>query len=118
MEKPICYIPDNLEGYYKKTIDNPFKDKITAIKTILSIYLDYQCLPTEHNEQEPHDPNGLGILEMLCLKLIMFPEHTRHIRDFYSKLPDFYQQVLDKKKNIIQIIDEHFTIEELESYGI
>jgi len=118
MDKPICYIPETLQGFYKKNIDNAFIDKITAIKTILSIYLDYQCLPTEFNEHEPHDPKGLGILEMLCLKLIMFPEHTRHIREMYSKLPEFYQQIFEKKKNIIQIIDENFTLDELESYGL
>jgi len=118
MDKPICYIPESLIGYYKKNIDNAFKDKKTAIKTILSIYLDYQCLPTKHNDQEPHDPNGLGILEMLCLKLIMFPEHTRHIRELYSKLPDIYEHIIEKKKNIVQIIDENFTIDELQSYGI
>ena len=118
MEKPVCYIPEALVGYYKKTIDNPFIDKTTAIKTILSIYLDYQCIPTEHNDMEPHDPHGLGILEMMCLKLVMFPEHTQHIRQFYTILPDIYQQILEKKKNIIEIIDENFSIDELQSYGI
>lgn len=118
MEKPVCYIPESLDGFYKQSNLNPFKDKATAIKTILSIYLDYQCLPTEHNDMEPHDPNGLGILEMICLKLIMFPEHTRHMREFYSKLPEFYEDILEKRTNILRIMNEHLTLEELESYGL
>ncbi len=118
MEKPVCYIPESLEGYYKKHMDNPFKDKATAIKTILSVYLDYQCLPTEHNDMEPHDPNGLGILEMICLKLIMFPDYTRRMRDLYARLPELYERILEGKTTILHIIDEQITLDELESYGL
>jgi hypothetical protein len=118
MEKPICYIPESLTNFYRRPLDNPFVDKQTAIRTILSIYLDYQCLPTEHNDMEPHDPNGLGILEMICLKLLMFPQYARHIRDVYSKLPEIYEQIVEKNRSIVSVIDEHFTLEQLENYGL
>ena len=118
MEKPICYIPESLKNFYKIPVDNPFVDKQTAIKTILSIYLDYQCLPTEYNDMEPHDPNGLGILEIICMKLLMFPQYTRHIRDVYTKLPLIFEQIVEKNISIVSVIDEYFTLEQLENYGL
>lgn len=120
MEKPVCYIPDQLINYYKSpnAEKDAFVNKQNAIKTILSIYMDYQCVPTEINEFEPHDPNGLGIFEMICLKLLMMPKHTREIRTIYSHLPEIYVRIIEKKQNIIQVMDDTFSMEQLEDYGL
>ena len=120
MEKPICYIPDELANYYKKPgmEKNAFSDKRTAIRTILSIYMEYQCIPTDLNDHEPHDPNGLGIFEMICLKLLMMPKHTRHVRTIYSQLSDIYEKIVNKRQNIISVMEDTFSLEELEDYGL
>lgn len=119
MEKPICYIPEELINYYKKPCaeKNAFCDKRTAVRTILSIYLEYQCLPTELNNYEPHDPNGLGIFETICLKLVMMPKHTRHVRTIYSQISEIYEKIVDKRQNIIAVMEDTFSLEELEDYG-
>jgi hypothetical protein len=120
MEKPVCYIPEQLINYYKSpnAEKDAFINKQNAIKTILSIYLEYQCLPTEINEFEPHDPNGLGIFEMICLKLLMMPKHTRQIRTVYSQIPEIYNRIIEKKQNITQVMDDMFSLEQLEDYGL
>ncbi len=120
MNKPICYIPEGLIHFYKlpSVLQHPFRDKQTAIKSILSIYLEYQCLPTEHNDMEPHDPNGLGIFEMICLKLSMMPKHARKMRCMYMQLPEIYEKVVEKHQNIISVMDEAFSLEELADYGL
>jgi hypothetical protein len=48
----------------------------------------------------------------------MFPQYARHIRDIYSKLPEIYEQIVEKNRSIVNVIDEHFTLEQLENYGL
>ena len=119
MSKPKCYIPLRLKDIYKKynSIEEIHDNKRLIIECILSIYLDYRSIPTELNDNEPDDPVGLGILECLCIKLIANPQFTRHIRDIYGNLDEFYDELINKRKSMIDIIDNHFTIEELRFYG-
>ena len=119
MEKPKCYIPKKLAGFYRKhPEDYIMADKERTINAILSVYLDYRCLPTEYNENEPDDPAGLGILELICIKCIANPEFTRRIREVYSNLDTLYTDIVEKNKPFAKVLDDNFTHGELLYYGI
>ena len=106
------------KGIYKQLSESEvFRDKETAIRAILSVYLDYRCIPTELNDNEPEDPLGLGILEILCLKLIAMPTHTRIIRDTYQKLDEMYNSIVKQRVSIEKVIDQNFTLDQLRDYG-
>ena len=142
-----CFIPDDVVGFYRRryeedsrryeedshsrryeedsrryedSLKNPFENKETAVKMILSIYYDYQVAPTEYNDYEPHDPHGLGILEIMCMKLIMFPQHTQHIRTVYGRLADIHERIRNGKGtvSIVDVMCDTFTLCELEDYGL
>ena len=107
-----------LKGIYKKYSEcEVFVDKKRAIEAILSVYLDYRCLPTEFNDNEPEDPHGLGILEILCLKLITMPTHTRLIREIYAKLDGMYDDIIKRGVPIEKVIEQNFSLEQLRDYG-
>jgi len=117
----VCYIPEDVVGFYRseesQRID-PFESTATAVKMILSIYYDYQVAPTEYNDYEPHDPHGLGIFEIMCMKLVMFPEHTVHIRTVYEQLHELHEKIRTGRTDIVTAMNGTFTLRELEDYGL
>lgn len=117
----VCYIPEDVVGFYRseesRRID-PFENTAIAVKMILSIYYDYQVAPTEYNDYEPHDPHGLGILENICMKLVMFPEHTVHIRTVYEQLHELHEKIRTGRTDIVTAMNDIFTLRELEDYGL
>jgi len=116
MEKPKCYIPTSLTGFHNR-VKEPFVDIDTAVRSVLSVYLDYRCLPSEHNDREPDDPNGMGIFELICIKLIMCPEFSAHARKVYSVLDTIYERIVSKGESSISVMKETFTLDELKYYG-
>lgn len=117
----VCYIPEDVVGFYRSETNrhiDPFENKATAVKMILSIYYDYQVSPTEYNDYEPHDPHGLGIFETMCMKLVMFPEHTHNIRKVYETLHELHEDIRTGRKDIVGAMNATFTLRELEDYGL
>ena len=112
-----CYISNDLIDYYKSVGIEPFHNKKKAIKSILSVYLHYRCIPNEDNDFEPQDPVGLGIIECIILKLIQFPENTTSMRILFERLDDLLVNIVDDTKNLENTLYDTFTLEQLRSYG-
>jgi len=112
-----CYISQDLIDYYKSVEYEPFVDKKTAVKSVLSVYLHYRCIPNEDNDFEPQDPVGLGIIECIILKLIQFPEYTKQMRLLFEQIDNLLIEIVDNKINLEKTLDDIFTLEQLRSYG-
>lgn len=112
-----CYISDDLIDYYKSIGDEPFPNKKIAIKSILSVYLHYRCVPNEDNDFEPQDPVGLGIIECIILKLIQFPDYSKSMRILFERLENLLIDIVDNKITLEKTLYETFTLEQLRSYG-
>lgn len=112
-----CYISDNLIDYFKTVGDEPFPNKQIAVKSILSVYLHYRCIPNEDNDFEPQDPVGLGIIECIILKLIQFPEFSKSMRILFERLEELLIEIVDNKITLEKMIYNTFTLEQLRSYG-
>jgi len=48
---------------------------------------------------------------------LMMPKHTRHVRTIYSQLSEIYEKIVDNRQNIITVMEDTFSLEELEDYG-
>ncbi len=112
-----CYISNDLIDYYKSVGNEPFPNKKKAIKSILSVYLHYRCIPNEDNDYEPQDPVGLGIIECIILKLIQFPEYTTSMRILFQRLDDLIVKIVDDTTTLENTLYDTFTLEQLRSYG-
>jgi hypothetical protein len=112
-----CYISDDLIDYYKSVRDEPFPNKKIAVKSVLSVYLHYRCVPNEDNDFEPQDPVGLGIIECIILKLIQFPEYSKRMRLLFEQIDNLLFEIVSNKISLEKTLHDTFTLDQLRSYG-
>jgi hypothetical protein len=116
-----CYIP----AEFHKLFDTKEKrirmstqehDKEFVAKEILAVYYHYCVDANDDNNHIPVDISGLDVIECICVKLLVNPRHSYHIRGVMSNLHTTHKLIIGNRITLLDSLLILFTEEELIDY--